>query len=186
MSEAEYTTCAYCPRLCRHVCPVAVATALESATPTAMMTAAWRVEVGLSGREIGLASTTLCLGCGACEAHCKVHIPVPSLLDAFRGAVSATPPNPLAGPPTLRTRPVPSHEYPLTFLSCRDGPAPSANQLACCGRRDGFAVREPAAAKAVAVENVRLFSGRSVVCDDGECAEWLRSHGAIIERSAHE
>ena len=30
-------TCAYCPQLCRHVCPVAVATGLEAATPAKIM-----------------------------------------------------------------------------------------------------------------------------------------------------
>lgn len=180
MSEAQYATCAFCPNLCRHVCPVAVATAFESATPTSMMTAAWRVEAELGPREVALAATTLCLGCGACEAHCKLHVPVPSLLEAFRGGATSSSPF-RSDPPRLLIRtPPPSPENPLPFTTCWDGPASSPNQLACCGRRGGFAEREPEAARAVAVENVRLFAGRTIRCADADCAAWLREHGAIL------
>lgn len=169
MNETAFSTCAYCPRLCRHVCPVAVGTAWESATPTAMMTAAWRVLVGLDDRSVGLAATNLCLGCGACEAHCKHHIAVPGLLRAFRG--EAAPPQ-LPAPVAVRGE--------LVWRSCGAGAHPSPDQLACCGRRDRFAEREPEGARAVAEENVRLLGGRAAVCDDAECAAWLRAHGANI------
>ena len=33
----DFESCAFCPKLCRHVCPVAVGTGREAATPTAMI-----------------------------------------------------------------------------------------------------------------------------------------------------
>jgi ferredoxin len=91
VNEAEFTTCAFCPRLCRHVCPVAVATGLEAATATAMMSAPLLQAQGVFTAADALAGTSLCLGCGACTAHCKVHVPVAARLSGFRaeaGAVS--------------------------------------------------------------------------------------------------
>lgn len=82
MSTLE--TCAWCPRLCRHVCPVAVGTGLEAATPTAMATAAWMADRGLMGAEVALPAVDLCNGCGACELHCKLHVPLPEILRAWR------------------------------------------------------------------------------------------------------
>ena len=34
MAAVPTTPCAFCPRLCRHVCPVAVATGMEAAVPS--------------------------------------------------------------------------------------------------------------------------------------------------------
>lgn len=158
-------TCAYCPRLCRHVCPVAVATAREAATPTAIMTIQHLLELGTVEPALATAAASLCLGCGACTAHCKVHVPVGDILRPG----SAGPSAPVAAPPAE-----------LAFRLCSDLAYPGPDQLACCGRRDGFAEREPAAAAAVAAENVRRFSGRTVSVPDRDCAAWLRAHGAVI------
>lgn len=95
MSPTSFTVCAYCPRLCRHVCPVAVATAREAATPTAMMTVPLLDARGDLGPADALAGTSLCLGCGACTAHCKVHVPVAERLTAWRAARL---PSPAAAP----------------------------------------------------------------------------------------
>ena len=241
MSEIE--TCAWCPRLCRHVCPVAVATGLESATPTAMATAAWMADHGLMDVEIALGAVDLCNGCGACERHCKLHAPLPALLRAWRGhhrPVVAAPlgaivgdgevvdilvgdegprngawmrsPDALghaawragdesvpaqvaahlkgrrarvrhgdvaevvaaAGIPMVR---IEAPEAPRTFVSCWEAGTPGPGQLACCGRREGFAERQPEPARAVAEENVRLMAGEIHRCNDAACASWLRSHG---------
>src|SRR5687768_1916480 len=91
MNQADFTTCAYCPRLCRHVCPVAVATGMESATPTSMMTVPLLHERGALLQPDALAGTSLCLGCGACTAHCKVHIPVSERLTRWRADVRVPP-----------------------------------------------------------------------------------------------
>ncbi|MFN7143596.1 MAG: 4Fe-4S dicluster domain-containing protein [Myxococcota bacterium] len=253
MNAADFTTCAYCPRLCRHECPVAVATGLEASTPTAMMTAPLLAERGDFTPADALAGTSLCLGCGACTAHCKLHVPVPARLAAFRAphlpAPAAAALAPISGTArivcvltgedwsaawsarvgapvaTLRTADelghtawrhgalavpaevarhlagreivttsgaveavaraagvpvtrVPPPIAPRAFVTCHDGPRTSPDQLACCGRREAFAEREPAAAHAVAEENVRRFAGRTFGCADEGCAAWLRAHGA--------
>jgi ferredoxin len=77
-------TCAYCPRLCRHVCPVAVATGREAATATSMATAALLVQRGAQPAGLAHEAASLCLGCGACTTHCAVHSPVADLLRPFR------------------------------------------------------------------------------------------------------
>lgn len=254
---ADFSTCAYCPRLCRHVCPVTVATAREAATPSAMMTAGMLfVEGHRDGAYAGEAAS-LCLGCGACTAHCKVHVPVadhlrplradrqitsatvsaaslviegaaatvcvwtdrdwsaawarrterdvarvqtvdelsyvawrqgdPGVVQAVaqvfagRSAVTASAAVAAvliaAGVPVERLRP---RAAVREFHCCHDDPSAGAGQLACCGRREGFAEREPEAAAAVARENVRRFAGRRVRCDDEGCAAWLRLHGADV------
>lgn len=241
MSDVE--SCAWCPRLCRHVCPVAVATGLESATPTAMATAIWMAEHQQMAEEVALQAVDLCNGCGACEAHCKLHMPLPALLRAWRVArrpVEAAPLSPIVGVEEqidilLGDEPAPSgawlrtpdalghaawragdaevparvarhlqgrrprvrhgdvaevlvaagvafdraHAGPAgrTFRTCWEGATTLPGQLSCCGRREGHADRQPAAAHAVADENVRRMGGHLHRCDDAACAEWLRTHG---------
>lgn len=246
-----YTMCSYCPRLCRHVCPVAVATGREAATVTSMMSAALLVERGAMDATFGVAGTSLCLGCGACTAHCALHIPVPELLRPFRDRVLPEPLALIDGPartvcvltrgdwsatwsrregvavailrtgdalghaawkqgsvdilpavaahlsgrdvvtasgaaaevltaagiPVRRLATPPSERV---FHTCHDGPRSGPDQLACCGRREGFAEREPDAAREVAEENVRLLAGAKIACVDEECAAWLREHGGDV------
>lgn len=80
----SFTTCAYCPRLCRHVCPVSVATNREAATPTAMMGVPLLQNLPPEAADLGIAGTSLCMGCGACTAHCKWHVPVADHLRTWR------------------------------------------------------------------------------------------------------
>jgi ferredoxin len=80
MKPLDLESCVYCPRLCRHVCPVAVGSGRESATPTAMMTGVWRWLREESGPQEALESASLCTRCGACESHCKLNRPVSALL----------------------------------------------------------------------------------------------------------
>jgi ferredoxin len=89
MKRADYEICAYCPKLCRHVCPVAVGSARESATPTAMMTGALLALDGIVTPAEGYASAALCTSCGACTEVCLLHQPVRDLLAEARGAWSA-------------------------------------------------------------------------------------------------
>ncbi|MSP54849.1 MAG: hypothetical protein EXR69_04475 [Myxococcales bacterium] len=173
MTAQDYAMCTFCPRLCRHVCPTAVATSMESATATSMMAAAWlALETGVA---VDSQALSLCLGCGACTRHCKHHVPVADLVDAAAGRSVPVRPDaalpPLGGPGA----------DPGRFTTCFEGGIGAPHQLACCGRRDGFALREPAAAAAVAHENVRLLAGRGVRCGDKECAAWLIEHGANVE-----
>lgn len=90
---SEYETCAYCPRLCRPVCPVAVGSAREAATPTAMMTGPFLGVLGTLSREEAGAYAALCVSCGACTEHCREHRPVAELLAAARSTL-LDPPTP--------------------------------------------------------------------------------------------
>lgn len=95
---AEYETCVYCPRLCRPVCPVAVGSARESATPSTMMSGPFLAILGtLSSEEAG-ALASLCTGCGACTTFCKVHRPVSDLLAEARASLCEAPTLPGPGP----------------------------------------------------------------------------------------
>jgi hypothetical protein len=265
------STCAWCPRLCRHVCPVAVATALEATTPTAIQTLVLLASSGLVQPAEAQAAASLCNGCGACTAFCKHYVPVADQLRALRPRPVAAPlgaiegvlpivcviaedgpdwapdyaaaagvqvarlrtPDALghdawragdmdvprrlaehlrgrsavtdqldirsvldaAGVPVL---PLPLAEGVHRFVTCYEGAAPGMpHQLACCGRREGFPQREPAAAAAVARENARRmvdgdpgpgsdrrgFGGPSTIgyaCADAACARWLAAHGAPV------
>lgn len=171
MNAADFTTCAYCPRLCRHVCPVAVGTGFESATPSAMMSAALLAAEGARPLAYAEEAAAACLGCGACTAHCKHHRPVSDLLAALRPAPTEPPPAPGATVPGVP-------EGVVAFVTCGGPAAPGPDQLACCGRREGFAARAPEAARLVAEENVRRLAGRPFACADDACADWLVAHGA--------
>jgi ferredoxin len=88
---AVVDTCALCPRLCRHVCPVAVATGLESPTPSAIMTEVMLAEGPGSAQHEVAAALDLCTRCGHCEDFCGVGQPVVALLDAARTRHQARP-----------------------------------------------------------------------------------------------
>jgi len=93
-------TCALCPKLCRHVCPVAVGTGLESATPTAIMS-----EIMLSEAKRPISNTAqnalnLCTRCNLCADFCGVDQPVVDLLDTARTQIVAPPPK--WTPPTIQ------------------------------------------------------------------------------------
>lgn len=93
----ELATCAWCPRLCRHVCPVAVGSARESAVPSNMALHPLRYLRGDGSLELARRAAALCVDCGACTAHCDLDQPLGALLARFRGAHSAPPPaQPLA------------------------------------------------------------------------------------------
>lgn len=163
----ELEVCAYCPRLCRHVCPVAVATGDEAATPTAMSAGLLLARAGALGEVDATELTRLCLSCGACTDHCKHHVPV--ALQLGRPA------------PPRRDAPAAAPPGAIRFVPCGSGVEPAPHQLACCGRNEGFDEREPEAARRVAEENVRRLAGRAAVCSDGLCTAWLVAHGARME-----
>jgi ferredoxin len=94
-------SCSFCPQLCRHVCPVAVATGREAASPAKIMSA-----VLMAGRahippEDAARAAALCTGCGACREHCKYSVDVPALLAEARTryghAAEVTAPRPPQG-----------------------------------------------------------------------------------------
>ncbi len=168
-------TCAYCPRLCRHVCPVSVATARESATPTAMASIARLHRLGKIDAVTALAGTALCDGCGACERHCHHHVPFPSLLRAFREELGVPPPAPST---IVLDQGLPA-DLPR-FRTCAEGADGSHGAVACCGHRDGFAEAQPEAARMMAEAVARHFGGQSFSCASATCARWLAQHGAQV------
>jgi ferredoxin len=86
---ATYEACSFCPQLCRHVCPVAVATGHEAATPAKMMAAVLLAQRGRIPPEDAARAAALCSGCGACRDHCKYGIDVPGLLARARAHYTA-------------------------------------------------------------------------------------------------
>lgn len=96
MKVSDVDICAFCPRLCRHVCPIAVGSGREAATPTSMMTGVWAWLNGHAGDDEAYALASLCTSCGACTAACKLDRPVGDLLAQARGEirVAPTPPPP--------------------------------------------------------------------------------------------
>jgi ferredoxin len=80
----RYQSCTFCPQLCRHVCPVAVATGREAATPAKMMSAVLLAQRGRIPPEDAARAAALCTGCGACREHCKYGIDVPAHLAEAR------------------------------------------------------------------------------------------------------
>lgn len=180
MSPESFTTCAYCPRLCRHVCPVSVATARESATPTAMATVALLSLRGQIEPGLALSGTEMCAGCGACERHCHWHIDVAGRIAEFRaeaGQASPADVAPAISPATPSSLPM--------FRTCWEGSTGTDGQLACCGARGDFSIRQPEVAEAMAREVALRMDGTPHQCNVSTCASWLRRHGAEIEDSLH-
>ena len=263
MSTLETTPCAFCPRLCRHACPVATATGMESAVPATIFAVLHGHRAGFEDADAARGAASLCLGCGACTTACVPGVPVAERIRAWRGALGWTPVAEALGEvegdamhvcvlgpdetwaeawsargglphATLRTSDglgygawvagnrgaaatlrrafgggrvavtasldaavvlegegIPVERLGVNpsaprFRTCFEGDeVPAApGQLACCGRREGFAAREPEAAREVARANVRALAGARAVCADQACAAWLREHGAQVEGPA--
>lgn len=88
--STHYEACSFCPQLCRHVCPVAVATGHEAATPAKMMAAVLLAQRGRVPPEDAARAAALCSGCGACRDHCKYKIDVPALLAQARSRYASS------------------------------------------------------------------------------------------------
>jgi Fe-S oxidoreductase len=73
--------CTYCPKLCRHACPVSNAEARETVVPQAKMATMRRLRLVDDGRDRAAAaaesqSLYACTGCGACTEACLHGIAV--------------------------------------------------------------------------------------------------------------
>lgn len=78
-------TCAFCPKMCRTVCPVAEEEKRETVTPWGLMTALHLEEKGhsaLSGE--GAQVLWRCLECRRCQQHCLDHVDVPTSVQGAR------------------------------------------------------------------------------------------------------
>ncbi|NOY28395.1 MAG: hypothetical protein GXP62_21270 [Oligoflexia bacterium] len=97
-TDHDLAICVYCPKLCRHVCPVAVGTARESAAPSNMALQVFRFLRGQGPVDLALDAAALCVECGACTRHCDLDRPLGDLLgQLYRGL--STPPAPPLLPP---------------------------------------------------------------------------------------
>lgn len=179
MTEADFSLCAYCPRLCRHVCPVAVGTGGEAAVPAVLMTAPLLVLRGTWSVGEGLGATTLCLHCGACTVHCHSHVPVAARLAAWRAEHGERPARaPLA--PILGEAPVVcvlEEEPDWSAAWARN----HGREVACVRTSDalGFAAWSLDGSS----EDVREhFAGRSVVTASAEVEAVARAAGVHVER----
>jgi Fe-S oxidoreductase len=78
--------CAFCPKLCRAVCPVSAADRRETLTPWGKMSLTWmaargQVEISAEVAEVAWA----CTGCMACRDNCDHENPVAETLAMARG-----------------------------------------------------------------------------------------------------
>ncbi len=87
-----FETCAWCPRLCRHVCPVAVGSAREAAVPSNMALQALLFLRGDGSLALAQQAAALCVGCDSCTEHCDLDRPLGRLLRELGTALSAPPP----------------------------------------------------------------------------------------------
>ena len=65
-----------------------------------------------------------------------------------------------------------------TFHCCYSHPSPGTEQLACCGARENFPSRDPESARQVALRNLEMQE--TMICDDQNCASWLKSCGGNV------
>jgi len=88
--EKEHTYCTFCPKLCRHACPVATVEARETTTPWGKMAALHHVAEGNLPLESEVAATWwACTGCMRCKSYCDHDNEVAMALGAGRAEALA-------------------------------------------------------------------------------------------------
>ncbi len=164
--STPYDTCALCPRLCRHACPVA--TVWEPGAPSAIAEVLRDGALGRVDASLAQLAALACTDCGACQEACAIDRPVPELLRKF----------------------VPKVEVPTQLPPI----AGTASEVAVCSgdRRwaEAFAAQT---GRAVASWTPpanwhetdsktfgELFSGRTAIVADGEDARALRGAGVVV------
>ncbi|MEW5742953.1 MAG: (Fe-S)-binding protein [Myxococcota bacterium] len=99
-----YTTCAYCPKMCRFACPVAEAAPTESLSTWGKMTASHLVETGQRPfDEDSARAVHACTGCMRCKSFCKHENQVGPALFAARGVTIEAGLQPRGAASTLAT-----------------------------------------------------------------------------------
>ena len=87
-SATQIAMCTYCPKLCRHTCPVSNAEPRETLIPQAKVALLGRLRSGETEPSAAQqAALYACLGCGACSEFCRHKVEVGALL--FRGRTEA-------------------------------------------------------------------------------------------------
>lgn len=175
-------TCALCPKLCRHVCPVAVGTGLESATPTAILTEVLMADQYPEDESLAAQSIDLCTRCGACGSFCGVDQPVVELLDEARARHQPEPPP--------WTPPVIQGHAPTVAIVCGgdgwvDGLAEALQQdLAVVRTEDHLGETHMIRSDtrdALTSALSKLFQGRTAVTSCGTCRAALEAAGVTVE-----
>ena len=87
----DHTYCAYCPKLCRHSCPVSTVQARETTTPWGKMTSLHHVAEGNLEPAVDIGTSWYaCTGCMRCRSFCDHGNDVAAALAAGRAeAMSA-------------------------------------------------------------------------------------------------
>jgi fumarate reductase (CoM/CoB) subunit B len=106
LTHLEY--CTYCPKMCRHACPVSTTTGRETLIPQAKMATLNRLRKGHAGWDAETAEPIWgCTGCGACTEYCAHGVqPGPTLFAGRAEAVrrGAAPAAVAAFPERFRAR----------------------------------------------------------------------------------
>ncbi|MBP6628073.1 MAG: (Fe-S)-binding protein [Kofleriaceae bacterium] len=69
---AQLATCTFCPKMCRHACPVSTTTGHETWIPQAKMAQLGRLRTGATAWSQAAADPLwACTGCRACTAYCE-------------------------------------------------------------------------------------------------------------------
>lgn len=79
-----FATCALCPRLCRHACPVVTGSGREASVPAVIAAVLFEWERGTLPEAVARDAVTLCADCGACQDACHLHVPLPERMRAAR------------------------------------------------------------------------------------------------------
>jgi len=88
--EKEHTYCTFCPKLCRHACPVTTVDARETTTPWGKMAALHHVAEGNLAHGPEVAATWWdCTGCMRCKSFCDHDNNVAHALGAGRAEALA-------------------------------------------------------------------------------------------------
>lgn len=87
-TATQIAMCTFCPKLCRHVCPVSNAEPRETLIPQAKVSLLGRLRSGETERtEAQQAALYGCTGCGACTEFCRHKVEVGPLL--YKGRAEA-------------------------------------------------------------------------------------------------
>lgn len=179
---ASIDICALCPSLCRHKCPVAVGTGIESTTPTAIFSTIWSAQS--QGRHVDLAARAvdLCTQCGHCEDACGVNQPVLALLAEARTTLQPRP-EPWSAPQIngrAKTVAVICTEDDWTANIAQATGRPIASMVTADHLGELHRARTDTADDAIKILSEQ-FRGRTAITACHTCAEALESASIAVE-----
>ncbi|MGH7436196.1 MAG: 4Fe-4S dicluster domain-containing protein, partial [Polyangiaceae bacterium] len=180
----ELETCAFCPRLCRSVCPVSNAEPRETLTPWGKMSAAWKTARGdVSGPAQGEPAWA-CTECFACTGACDHRNPAGEVLVEARAALAAGGSAPEGARRVLAKfdRHDASTRAAARALAAAHPEPVSADTALLVGC--GYLLRAPAEARDALVA-ARALSGGAVGVVERCCGSPLRLAGDAVRFEAH-